>query len=87
MNRLYLQILLYYHPQQSVGASVGNDSVNSMWDRDFTKYTKINEKITEIEPMANVIFSWDDDGLRNILTFISAHVDSDHELYFPEDQS
>lgn len=76
-----------YTSQQSVGASVGTDSVKSMWDRDLTKYTKIKEKITDIEPKAMVIFSWADEGFKNILMLISAHVDSVQELYSPDDQS
>lgn len=76
-----------YCSQQSVGGSVGTDSVKSMWERDFKKYTKIKEKIADIEPIAIVIFSWAAEGLKNILMCISAHVDSVHELYSPDNQS
>lgn len=60
---------------------------NKICDRLLTKYTKAIANINVIAPIASVILSWAADGLKNILTLISCQLDSDHELYKPDDQS
>lgn len=58
-----------------------------MWDLVLTKYTSTNDKTNVKEPIAMVIVSWAFDGFKNKRKPNSLHVDSDHELYLPEDQS
>lgn len=44
------------------------------------------EIIIDNEPIVIVNFSWIGDGFKNILMFMSSHVDSDQVLYSPEVQ-